>query len=104
MTVLMSVLSEQFIVVPVTLARSGAPYDPTADAVSFAFTAPGKQPVSTDWVNGQWETTPRGTYNAKCLVGPTGAIALPVGTYLIWVRVTDNPEVPVRQVDTLVVQ
>jgi hypothetical protein len=40
-------------------------------------------------------------YIAQCLVGPDGGVTLATGTYTIWVKVTDNPQVPVEPVDLL---
>lgn len=79
----------------------GQPVNPTTDTVQFAFTADRMtEPQSGDWVLGSWSTwAPGGTikpvYRAVCLVGPGGAKTLTAGRYWIWVRVTDNPEIPV---------
>lgn len=70
------------------------------DAVDFAFMLDGKTPAVGDWKTGSW-----GAPNvARILIGPGAgaATALTAGNqYQVWVRVTDNPEVPVLQVDTL---
>ena len=99
-TVTQSVLSTQYVQVQVT-ARSASGYDPTGDTVQFAFTPltyPQTQPGSGDWHAGSWATFPGPAYWAQCLAGPAnGGISLAVGTYQVWVKITDNPEVPVLQ-------
>lgn len=80
------------------------PYNPTSDSVVFAFTAPGTKPTgSTTWYAGSWEIA-NGNYLARCLVGPTGTVTLAAGTYSVWVKITDSPEIPVLEVDTLIVE
>jgi hypothetical protein len=82
----------------------GQPYNPTADAVAMAFmTAPNTKPASGDWKTGGWDTSAIGTYTATCLVGPGGAATLVPGSYFVWVRITDNPEIVIREVGELTV-
>lgn len=99
-TVTQSVLSTQYIQVPVTV-RSPSGYDPTGDDIAFAFmpqTYPQVQPGSGDWKAGSWTTFAGPSYWAQVLVGPAnGGIALAVGTYLGFVKISDSPEVPVLQ-------
>ena len=94
-----SVLSREFVSVAITATAAGSPVNPTSDAVEFAFTAPATDPAPGDWKTGSWDGTeprpPGSAYIAHCLVGPGGTVELPVGRYTMWVRVTDNPEVPV---------
>ena len=95
-----SALSTQYVQVQITIqAPSG--YDPTSDTVQLAFipeTYPPTSPTDGDWVTGSWETFPGPQYWAQALVGPSnGGTALSLGTYEIWVKVTDSPEVPVLQ-------
>ena len=92
-----SVLSTVFIKSQITATVNGVyPYNPTADVVEAAFVAPGTNPGALDWKAATWETKGT-TYSARALVGPgPGAVInLPVGTYRMWVRITDNPEIPV---------
>jgi hypothetical protein len=100
----LSVLSTEFVQVPVSATVNGSSgYNPTADLVQMAFVATGNPAVS-DWKTGSWQTvTSSGgpVFLAQCLVGPSGAAELAAGTYNIWLKVTDNPEVPVRQVGLL---
>jgi hypothetical protein len=100
-------LSTEYILIPVAATNAGAPYNPTGDVVQFAFMPNAvQQPVSADWVNGSWETVPTNIiypYNAKCLVGPSGATALTLGVYTVFLKITDNPEIPVRPVAQLTI-
>lgn len=98
----MSNLSTEYVQVPVSAVVSTGIVNPTSDQVQFAFVVSG-DPAPGDWHSGSWETIPPGTYLAQCLVGPgTGGVPLSAGaTYEIWVKITDNPEVPVRQVGLL---
>jgi hypothetical protein len=83
---------------PVAAFVAGVAIDPTSDVVAMAFTAVGAKPGSGDWHTGSWDTAPAGTYLAQCLVGPgSGGVTLSVGIYDMWVRVTDNPTIPVTQ-------
>lgn len=99
-TIAQSVLSTQDIQVQV-FAQAPGGYDPTGDAVAFAFTPltyPETEPTSESWVTGQWSTFPGPVYWAECLVGPaSGGTALSLGTYQVWIQVTAAPEVPVLQ-------
>jgi hypothetical protein len=94
-------LSLQYVSVPLTVTTlDGAPYNPTSDVVQMAFMPTATQvPQSGDWVAAVWSTDPSNLiypYAANCLIGPGGTITLGIGTYIIYVRVTDNPEVPVE--------
>lgn len=97
----LSALSTEYIRVAVSASVNNAPYNPTADLVQFAFTT-GANPSPGDWHTGLWDSTDA-PYVAQCLVGPSGGVALTAGTWLIWIKITDNPEVPVRSVGQLVI-
>lgn len=80
----------------------GSAYDPTSDPVAVAFIAvPGYGPVpspgDSDWHTASWETDAGPAYFASILVGPAnGGLVLTQGTvYQAFVKVTDNPAVPV---------
>jgi len=94
-----SALSLEFVSVAVTAKTAGTPVNPTGDTVEFAFTPVTAKPAAGDWKTGTWDgtqpQTPGNAYIAHCLVGPGGTVALAAGKYTMWVRVTDNPEVPV---------
>jgi hypothetical protein len=67
---------------------------------------PTQIPQTADWVSGSWETVSTNVlypYNARCLVGPSGTISLNTGTYVIYMKITDNPEIPVLVGGQLVV-
>ena len=96
-----SSLSLEYVKVPVTAVVNGLDHNPTADTVAMAFTAVGTSPVSGNWRAGSWETY-TGLYFARCLVGASpGTGALAVGFYNVWLKVTDNPEVPIKLAGTL---
>ena len=94
-----SQLATLYYKVPVAATDSGSPVNPTGDPVVFAFMPTATQvPQETDWVAGSWETITSSIlypYSARCLVGPAGTVTLGVGTYVAYVKVTSNPEIPV---------
>ncbi len=96
-----SALTLEYVKVPTTVTINGAPYDPHLDAVQLAFPAHGVAPAGPDFKVGSWEQDQFGTWMARCLVGPGGAVSLVAGTYDVWVKITDSPEVPVRKVGIL---
>jgi len=95
----MSHLATMYYLVPVTATKAGAAYNPTSDAVQFAFMPQATQvPGNSDWVTGSWDSDTSSVlypYNAKCLVGPSGTTTLGIGTYYVYVKITDSPEIPV---------
>jgi hypothetical protein len=99
-----SVLSTEYRRWPVAVSAAGAAVDPTTDPVALAFKADGSAPSSGDFVAAAWETEDS-THYARVLIGPagTGTVTLAPATYRVWLRITDNPEVPVIPVDTLAV-
>jgi hypothetical protein len=94
-----SQLATEYILIPVSASKAGASYNPTGDVVQFAFMpTPTQVPQSGDWQAGAWDTDSPNIlypYTAKCLVGPAGTINLGIGTYIIYVKIVDNPEIPV---------
>lgn len=98
-TIGISHLSTEYVLIPIAATKNGAAYDPTGDTVKFAFMPTATQvPQVTDWVNGAWDTTsgdPIYPYRAKCLVGPLGTTNLAIGTYVVYIQITDSPEQPV---------
>ena len=87
----------------VDAVKSGLPYDPTSDPVSFAVVPTGQVPAAGDWTAGSWETWPVGVHVAQVLVGADGTITVPAGEYDVWVKIVDVAETPIRQVGTLIV-
>jgi hypothetical protein len=107
-TIGMSHLALKYYIVPVGATKAGAAYNPTADLVQFAFMPQATQvPQSSDLVNGSWEANPYSLlypWNAKCLVGPGGTITLGIGTYVVYQKITDSPEIPYDIVGYLQIQ
>jgi hypothetical protein len=95
----MSHLSVDYVQVPVSAWQAGTSYNPTPDTVQWAFMPQATQvPGSSDWVAGSWDSVPTSLiypYTAKCLLGTAGTTALTLGAYYAYVKITDNPEVPV---------
>lgn len=88
-------LSVEYVPAQVTATVAGLAYDPTSDAVYMAFTQGSAQP--SGWNAATWETA-NGAYVALCLIGPgTTAGPLAPGVWTVWVKVTDNPETPVKR-------
>jgi len=95
----MSHLATLDYLVPVNATQSGAAYNPSSDTVQMAFMpTPTQVPQNADWQTGAWDANPSSLlypYNAKCLVGPAGTITLGIGTYEVYVKIADNPQIPV---------
>lgn len=91
----MSTISLEYVKVPVSFTENGAVQDPTGDVVQMAFVASGSTPTGPDWVNASWETVGPRSFNARTLVGPTAKV-LVAGTYKVWVKITDSPEIPAK--------
>jgi hypothetical protein len=95
-------VSTEPIQLQVTATSDGLPYDPSGDPVAIAFvpvTSPpsSPDPTSMEWNTAYWETDSGPAYWASVLVGPlNGGVSLAVGTYLVVVKVTDSPAVPVK--------
>lgn len=96
----LSSLTTEYVCIAVTPTIEGDTLDPTSDAVKMAFVTTGELPETDDFQTGSWETIDGIAY-AKCLVGPTGGLALAAGQYDVWIKITDSPEIPVRKVGTL---
>ena|SRR5579859_1813147 len=100
-----SSLSNEYVRVPIAATNAGAVVDPSTDTVVLAFVAEGATPVSGDWKAGTWEldttTTPTTTFYARALVGSAGVITLAAGVFDTWVKVSDNPEAPVKKAGPL---
>jgi hypothetical protein len=98
-TLSQSVLSTQYIQVLVAVAGASG-YSPASDPVAFAFTNANAYPAAepSQWHAGSWAAYPGGQYWAQVLIGPAnGGIALATGTWQAWLKITDDPEVPVLQ-------
>lgn len=82
----------------------GNPYNPTADPVYVAFapvTSPPAvfDPAAATWHTASWSVqagNPGPVYWANILPGPlNGGIPVTAGSYVAYVKITDNPAVPV---------
>jgi hypothetical protein len=103
----LSKLSLEYVAVPIThFTANGVAANPTSDSVYLAFKLRGARPAAGDWIAAAWETDagPPVQYLAKVLVGPGGAVQLSPGTYTVWAKVTDNPEVPILSGGTLIIE
>ncbi len=104
-----STLSTELIGVSVVSRVGDDDYDPVSDRVYFAFStlASNTRPADDEFHDGEWEADTRVTppiRYAKCLVGPTSDVGtLAPGTWWVYVKVIDNPAMPVRRVGTLFV-
>lgn len=101
-SIAVSHLSLQYVGVPVkATASDGTTLNPTSSAVQMAFMPQATQvPQNADWQSAIWATRSGNIlepYAAQCLVGPGGTIQLPIGTYVIYVKITSSPEIPVMQ-------
>lgn len=99
-----SVLDTEYLTYPVAFVIGGVAQNPTADPVAFALmpNPVNANPTVSDWHTGQWISSGTGTYSAQVLVGPAnGGVNPGVGLYNVWIRITDNPEVPIQLIDVL---
>lgn len=96
--------TREHILVPTSAKKLGVAYDPTADVVEWSFPPKGEDPVT--WVAGSWEQAGTKFYAAILVsgLGGGGDAELEEGVYDYWVRVTDNPERPVRKIGQLKVK
>jgi hypothetical protein len=105
--VTISHLSTEYVIVPISANKEGISYNPTGDEVFMAFMPNAiQQPGNTDWMTSSWDTDTTNIiypYAVKCLVGPSGVITLNPGTYVLFVKIEDNPETPVLTVGQLIV-
>lgn len=91
--------SLEYVKCKVEAIKAGVLYNPTGDAVAFAFTAT-EDATGASWSGGSWETI-SGEYWARCLVGTGGAVQLTPDIYYVWVKITDSPEIPVKMAGLL---
>lgn len=97
----LSVGTLEYVRVKVSATVGGLPVNPTADVVKMAFLATNVTPVVSDWKAATWDSPGSDQYFAQCLVGPAGTVTLTAGAYYLWVQVTDNPEIPARQIGVI---
>jgi hypothetical protein len=90
-------VSTEYVHVPVTsdVTLSG-------QAVEFAYLAALPPDDATTWTAAEWEGNAGTTRSARSLIGPVSDYGeLAAGTYTVWVRVTDETEIPVRPAGTI---
>ncbi len=100
--------STEYVRVPVAGTLDGILQDPTVDVVQVAvFPDTQDEPFNTDWRTGDWETDNTQDppiFYARVLVGPVATdplgnpspLPLTDGTWQVWVKIFDVPEVVVR--------
>jgi hypothetical protein len=101
-----SVLSRKFVRLSVGASGVSGPANPTGDVIAMAFTTGDALPGDDEWVDASWaSTSPRsdGRYIAQCLVGPGGTTTLAAGSYSIWLKIIDSPEIPCDPVGLLTI-
>jgi hypothetical protein len=86
--------SVEYVKVPVT-APAGVTISDQEVEIAIVETA--AQPIEADWRTATWSAN-----TARVLVGP-GSQQLTPGVYKVWVRVTDNPEIPVLSAGVITV-
>lgn len=99
-TLAQSVLSTQYQQTLVAVTSVSGDYDPTSDTVSWAFTNANAFPAvsPSEWNAGSWVTYPGDQYWAQVLIGPAnGGVVLATGLWQAFLKITDDPEVPVLQ-------
>jgi hypothetical protein len=88
-----SVLSLEYLRVPTTIGG--------ASAGSLTYEIGFTEYEYRDYEPSMWHEATYADGAARVLVGP-GALEFPPGDYMVWLRVTANPEVPVRQAGRVV--
>ncbi|MGV3564213.1 MAG: hypothetical protein ACO1ON_13125 [Nocardioides sp.] len=85
-------ISIEHIHVPVSVTSGGLPVAPTV-RIAVVDDCTGTTPGDDDWHDADWiDGGVRWLYLGN----------LPAGTYAVWVRITDAPEIPVRRAGVLV--
>lgn len=79
--------SVEYVKIPVTSPPSVSLGTQT---VEVAITDPVNRPEEADWNSAEWHDDK----TVRFLIGP-GAFPLAEGTHRVWLRLTDEPEVPV---------
>jgi hypothetical protein len=103
----MSRQSVDDILVPVVMRiPEGGNPDTSLDVVQFQFTPgflpPRSQPGDGDWTDGFWLTQGRQLL-AGITIGPGTSWPLPRGTWVIWLKIEDDPTTPIKAVDTVTI-
>jgi hypothetical protein len=102
MSAALSVISLEYIKVPVNVKKNGVYVDPSAANVYMAFLSTRTAaPITNDWKTSSWEPGLGNKYYIRCLVGPGGTTTLTAGIYWVWIKIVDSPETPIRQVGSI---
>lgn len=97
---ILSVLSTQFIKVRVRATKYGSlPIDLTLFPVYIQIVTQNSDISDDGWLAASWESR-GGNYRVTILIGPEGALTLPIGSYDIWVKIIGEPEIPVLKSGT----
>lgn len=104
---------DDFIIPVYPQVPAGMNPDPSVDVVQFQFVVGGlpkrneptesSTPITTGWLDGFWISQAPGPLLAAILVGPGGGIELAPGRWAAWIRIVDNPTVPVQAVDQITI-
>lgn len=67
----------------------------SAQPIAIALTASNRNPdVTTTWRTAAWTGSAGTARGAAILIGPGTSHVIPKGTYNVWSKLTDSPEVP----------
>jgi hypothetical protein len=66
----------------------------SAQTVDIAVIPARGRPTAPDWKPAAWTGSPGTTRTAMLLIGPGTSNVVALGEYDVWVRATDNPEIP----------
>lgn len=94
-------VSTEYLHGPVT---ASATLDTQTVEVAFVTPASAVPSDATSWITATWEGGAATTRTWRVLIGPGSAAPLAAGSYGVWVRITDTPEVPIRKHDILTIQ
>lgn len=95
--------STEYVAVAVTVFKDGFVQNLGSDPVQMAFRSVltvGDVLAPLVFVDAEWEVV-RDVYYARALVGPESDSDLSIGTYTIWVKIYNTPQLPIRKSPTL---
>jgi hypothetical protein len=93
--------SLEYVQCVVQVSAGNEAYNPTADEVQFAFVQGSSYPST--WYTGSWTQNLQSQYVAQCLIGPAGTVTLTPAQWTVWVKITDDPEIPIRTAGTVTI-
>lgn len=68
----------------------------SSQVVETVILTSGEPDDTTTWVTAEWVGSPAQSRDVRVLIGPGTDFDLAPGAYSLWIRVHDNPEIPVR--------